>query len=150
MEFSKLQTIALVILTTILTDKFIVNHNYNNPTVAKPTPTPTIEISPIPTGVSQNEIILKEIQNLRKDMVTAKQAIPTSGSSLISGMVQINSEQWSKIDVYEKAVSSSKIKGSIKYGTIYFYHQKTNDWYEIYLDDGQSGWVRAQFLEEIE
>lgn len=150
MEFSKLQTIALVILVTILTDKFLINHNYNKPAVASVTPTPTIQISPIPTGVSQNEIILKEIQNLRKDMVAAKQAIPTSGSSLINGMVQISSEQWSKIDVYEKALTSSKIIASIKYGTIYFYHQKTDGWYEIYLDDGQSGWARSQFLEEIE
>lgn len=157
MELSKLQIIALVILTTILTDKFLINHNYPTPTVSQ------IEV-PIATSSATNtqtEIILRELINLRKDMATsleqsAKQQNNTNttpaatlSTSLLAGMVKINSPQWNKIDVYEKPLTSSKIINSIIYDTIYFFTQKQNNWYQLNLDSGQLGWVQAQFLKEF-
>lgn len=163
MEMSKLQIIALVILTTILTDKFLINHpssvspsaptsfNSPQPSAAAVLPTP-------PPANTQNELILKEIQNLRKDMTTTlgnlqtkstgQEPVPTLSSSLINGMVKISSPQWKKIDVYEKASVTSKIITSITYDTIYFYGQKNDSWYQLSLDGGQIGWVQSQFLKE--
>lgn len=171
MELSKLQTIALVVLTTILTDKFLINHN---PTPILPTsnnlPTPTLTqiqtITPAAISTSsatntQTEIILRELINLRKDLAASleqsnkQQAItnttpaPTLSATLLGGMVKINSSQWKKIDVYEKPLTSSKIINSIVYDTIYFYTQKQNGWYQLNLDGGQLGWVQAQFLKEF-
>lgn len=171
MELSKLQTIALVILTTILTDKFLINHN---PTLVPPisnnSPTPSLSqiqtLTPAPISTSsatniQTEIILRELINLRKDMVasleqSAKQQtiinttpVPTLTTSLLGGMVKINSPQWEKLDVYEKPLTSSKIINSIVYDTIYFYTQKQNGWYQLNLDSGQLGWVQSQFLKEF-
>lgn len=166
MELTKIQTIALVVLTTILTDKFLINHN---PSVTlSNTPTPTSVNSPMlpaetttpATTDSQTEIILRELINLRKDMAASLQQstkqsndnsapAPTLTTSLLGGMVKISSPQWKKIDVYEKALASSKIINSITYDTIYFYRQKQNDWYQLDLDGGQLGWVQAQFLKEF-
>ena len=167
MEISKLQIIALCVLTTIFTDKFLITHP---PQIIPPTPTPTplpiittTIISQTPSATpapsnSQNEIILRELINLRKDMTSALADIktqtendtplPTLNPSLIGGMVKIASSQWKKIDVFEKPISSSKIINSLTYDTIYFYRQKTNGWYQLDLDNGQSGWTQAQFLKE--
>lgn len=167
MELSKLQIITLVVLTTILTDKLLINHSQ---TISVPnivaTPTATITTTPTPItnvtlspNTSQNELILKEIQNLRKEMNSTitnlqtqssiPQAIPTLSSSLIGGMVKINSPQWKKVDVFEKPNSSSKIVNSIIYDTIYFYSTKTSGWYQLSLDNGQSGYVQSLYLAEF-
>ncbi len=173
---SKLQIVALVILTTILTDKFLINHNTNapvqNPVIQNVTVAPTPTTNQIGTTSSlqattqvgststqpttqlttQNELILKEIQNLRNDMIQAKSVNQDTGttlrSSLIGGMVKINSPQWDKVDVHEKPSASSKVINSIVYDAIYFYTSKTTDWYQLNLDGGQVGWVQAQFLKE--
>jgi len=161
MELSKLQTVALVVLTTILTDKFLINHSYNNSNVSNqaivsPTPqissTPNVQVSPS-VSASQNEVILKELQALNQKInntpVPTKEPIPTTTNSpLIGGMVKINSPQWTRLDVFEKASASSKIINSIVYDTIYFYASKSNGWYQLNLDGGQIGWVQAQFLKE--
>ena len=166
MEFSNLQTIALVVLTTILTDKYLIDHTYVVPPVETTTqniitPTPVVSILPSPqlTPIATNpkdEIILKEIQNLRKEIAVKSTPIPTNTiiSTLspnlppIGGMVKINSSQWTRLDVYEKPMSSSKVINSIVYGSIYFYTTKSNGWYQLNLDGGQTGWVQAQFLQE--
>lgn len=171
MELSKLQIIALVILTTILTDKFLVNHNPTSvPPISNNLPTPSLSqiqsLTPVPVSTSsatntQTEIILRELINLRKDLAasleqSAKEQTttntspdPTLSASLLNGMVKINSSQWEKLDVYEKPLTSSKIINSIVYDTIYFYTQKQNGWYQLNLDNGQLGWVQAQFLKEF-
>lgn len=166
MDLSKLQIIALVVLTTILTDKFLIDHKIP---VTQTIIEKTAAISPVPTAVvtgatvapntSQNELMLKEIQNLRKDMLTAVNnlqiqtslpvAVPTFSSSLIGGMVKISSPQWKRVDVFEKPLASSKIVNSIVYDTIYFYTTKTDGWYQLSLDNGQSGFVQTQFLKEF-
>lgn len=167
MDLSKLQIVALVVLTTIFTDKFLINHNYNNsPITVISTPTPTLSQSPenttpnvsiVPTQpVYQNELILKELQNLRKEIVAVRNPVPTTTvmavstltPSLIGGMVKINSSQWKKVDVFERASASSKIINSIYYDVIYFYTSKTSSWYQLNLDGGQVGWVQSQFLKE--
>lgn len=160
MEMSKLQTIALVVLTTIITDKFLINHPVPTTTpVTIPnivTTSPSITSSPVPTPSSpppntQNELILKELQNLRKDLA-AKTSSGDNGSSLstslIGGMVKISSPQWKRVDVYEKSSNTSKIINTISYDTIYFYTQKISGWYQLNLDGGQNGWVQSQFLKE--
>lgn len=167
MDLSKLQIIALVVLTTILTDKFLINHNLpvaNQQIIEK-----TISVTPVPTNIvvgvtlspntSQNELMLKEIQNLRKDMLTAVNnlqiqtslpvAVPTFSSSLIGGMVKISSPQWKRVDVFEKPIASSKIVNSIVYDTIYFYTTKADGWYQLSLDNGQSGFVQSSYLKEF-
>lgn len=168
MELSKLQTIALVVLTTILTDKFLINHQPQTTVISNP-PTPSVSqsqnLSPVPVSTSlatnaQTEIILRELINLRKDMsATFKESTkttddssspaPTLTASLLGGMVKISSPQWKRLDVYEKPQSSSKIVNTIVYDTIYFYRQKQNDWYQLDLDGGQLGWVQAQFLKDF-
>jgi hypothetical protein len=169
MELSKLQIIALVILTTILTDKFLINHS-QAPSVSNISPTPSLSqiqsLTPAPVSSSsatstQTEIILRELINLRKDLAASleqsakEQATtntapdPTLSASLLNGMVKINSSQWEKLDVYEKPLTSSKIINSIVYDTIYFYAQKQNGWYQLNLDGGQLGWVQSQFLKEF-
>jgi hypothetical protein len=163
MDFSKIQIIGLCIITTILTDKFLIDHP-SPPSVITPanTPTPTI---PIPTPSvsavnSQNEIILRELLNLRKDMTASLNELkkqppgndspaPTLNASLIGGMVKISSSQYPRLDVFEKPKSSTKIIGSLIYDTIYFYRQKTDGWYQLDLDGGQTGWVQSQFLKEF-
>lgn len=166
MDISKLQIIALVVLTTILTDKFLIDHKIpisqtiiEKTNVISPIPTAIITGTTLAPNTSQNELILKEIQNLRKEMNTTltnlqtqsstPQAIPTLSSSLIGGMVKINSPQWKKVDVFEKPNSSSKIVNSIIYDTIYFYSTKINGWYQLSLDSGQSGYVQTQYLSEF-
>lgn len=159
MDLSKLQIIALVVLTTILTDKFIINHSQIT-SVPSVLPNPTsISISPVPTigttvapNTSQNELILKEIQNLRKDMnstLTNLQTQTSSTPSLIGGMVKISSPQWKRVDVFEKPIASSKIVNSIVYDTIYFYSTKSDGWYQLSLDNGQSGFVQSTFLKDF-
>lgn len=164
MEMSKLQTIALVVLTTIITDKFLISHpstaivpvtTQNDISTSSPTSIPVVS-TPVPSPSSpppntQNELILKELQNLRKDL-TSKTASGDTGSSLsttlIGGMVKISSPQWKRVDVYEKSTNTSKIINTISYDTIYFYTQKISGWYQLNLDGGQSGWVQSQFLKE--
>jgi hypothetical protein len=164
MELSKLQTIALVVLTTILTDKFLIDHNPTIVPVPNNSPTPSLS-QDLTTATSsatnaQTEIILRELVNLRKDMAASLEQssklttnnsapAPTLSASLLGGMVKINSSQWKKIDVYEKPLASSKIINSIVYDTIYFYTQKQDGWYQLNLDGGQLGWVQAQFLKEF-
>jgi hypothetical protein len=169
MEMSKLQTIALVVLTTIFTDKYIIDHKQptlvQNPvvqsTTLSPSPTPQISQPIVPTtppSNTQNELILKELQNLRKDMnttlnnvgtkTTNQDPLPTLNPSLIGGMVKINSAQWKRIDVYERSSTSSKVINTISYDVIYFYSQKIDGWYQLNLDGGQNGWVQSQFLKE--
>jgi hypothetical protein len=170
MELTKLQTIALVVLTTILTDKFLIDHNPTIVPVQNNSPTsinsPELSAQAV-TSVStssatnaQTEIILRELVNLRKDMAASLEQssklttnnsapAPTLSASLLGGMVKINSSQWKKIDVYEKPLASSKIINSIVYDTIYFYTQKQDGWYQLNLDGGQLGWVQAQFLKEF-
>ncbi|MFA7301588.1 MAG: SH3 domain-containing protein [Candidatus Shapirobacteria bacterium] len=157
MDLSKLQIIALVVLTTILTDKFLINHNL--PVATLPIIEKTISNTPIPTMVnvgttissntSQNELILKEIQNLRKDIVAVREASTTVSPSLIGGMVKISSPQWKRVDVFEKPLASSKIVNSIVYDTIYFYSTKSDGWYQLSLDNGASGYVQSTFLKEF-
>jgi hypothetical protein len=170
MELSKLQIIALCVLTTIITDKFLIYHapepTLKKTTAAIVTQMPTITIatsSSIQNSNSSNnqtEIILRELVNLRKDMAaTFKEStklasdstnpVPTLTETLLSGMVKINSPQWKRLDVYEKPQTSSRIINSIVYDTIYFYRQKQNDWYQLDLDGGQLGWVQAQFLKDF-
>lgn len=169
MELSKIQIVALCVITTVLTDKFLINHqtnsNQSTPIVINQ---PKTDITPVATSSSalvtnnnsQDEIILRELANLRKDINstltdikktttdTAVTSIATS-SSLLKGMVKISSSQWKRIDVYEKPSTSSKIINSLVYDTIYFYRQKQSDWYQIDLDSGQIGWAQAQFLKEF-
>ena len=170
MELSKLQIIALCVLTTIITDKFLINHTPQSTT--KKTIAPIVTQMPTPVSASnsavqnsnstnnQTEIILRELVNLRKDMAaTFKEStklasdstnpVPTLTETLLSGMVKINSPQWKRLDVYEKPLTSSRIINSIVYDTIYFYRQKQNDWYQLDLDGGQLGWVQAQFLKDF-
>ncbi|HCU55594.1 hypothetical protein A2574_02535 [Candidatus Shapirobacteria bacterium RIFOXYD1_FULL_38_32] len=161
MELSKLQTIALVVLTTILTDKFLIDHNQPLPPSTNITPPPSELITPTPLNAnSQTEIILRELINLRKDMASSLNnpntsansngsPTPTLSSSLLGGMVKINSPQWQKIDVYEKPLASSKIINNIFYDTIYFYRLKQDGWYQLDLDGNQLGWVQSQFLKEF-
>jgi len=172
-ELSKLQTIALVILTTILTDKFLISHNLpsaTTTTLISPTPSisevtipsPPTNISPTSNSNSniQTEIILRELINLRKDMAasfeksaeqttTNTSPAPTLTASLLGGMVKISSSQWKTVDVFEKPLSSSKIIAALTYDNIYFYQQKQGGWYQISLDSGQLGWVQSQFLKEF-
>lgn len=170
MELSKLQIVAISVLTTILTDKFLITHPQStSPQIVNISPTsiptiPTAIISQAPSATpapsnSQNEIILRELVNLRKDMISALTDIktqtnndtplPTLNPSLIGGMVKISSSQWKQVDVFEKPVSSSKIISSLVYDTIYFFRQKANGWYQLDLDGGQIGWVQSQFLKEF-
>ena len=170
MELSKLQIVALCVLTTILTDKFIVNHqvstnieskNQTKEIIVSPTLTPVSSPSAaITSSIStQNEIILKELINLRKDMSTTLNNLSkestdsattsTLSTSLLNGMVKISSSQWKRVNVYEKTSTSSKIVNSLVFDTIYFYRQKQNGWYQIDLDLGQLGWVQAEFLKEF-
>jgi len=170
MELSKIQIIALCIITTILTDKFIVSHpsqsinSSNNPPnlqVISTAPTPVSTSSAIVASniSSQNEVILRELINLRKDMsstfnslqqqASASAAVPTLSTSLLNGMVKISSPQWKRVNVYESPSTSSKIINSIVYDTIYFYRQKQGDWYQLDLDADQLGWVQIQFLKEF-
>lgn len=175
MELSKLQIIALCVLTTIITDKFLINHTPQT-TVPKTTASivtqmPTLAPSKTEGSTSsasqnsnsnnnQTEIILRELVNLRKDMAaTFKEStklasdstypVPTLTETLLSGMVKINSPQWKRLDVYEKPLTSSRVINSIVYDTIYFYRQKQNDWYQLDLDAGQLGWVQSQFLKDF-
>lgn len=173
-KLSTVQIIAVSVLTTILTDKFLITR----PTVVEPVPAvlsetdatkgaePTMgagETGPVteePTPAvqgSQNEIILKEIQNLRKDMVstlnemkTKEQAtVPTLNPSLIGGMVKVSSPQWKYVDVFEKPLNGSKIISSLTYDTVYFYSQKVNGWYQLSLDGNVTGWTQEQYLKEF-
>lgn len=169
MDLSKIQIVALCVITTIITDKFLINHS--TPT-SQPTPVvvnqPKTDITPstsspsavVSTNNSQDEIILRELANLRKDINstitdikkastdTTTSTVSTS-SSILKGMVKISSSQWKRIDVYEKPSTSSKIINSLVYDTIYFYRQKQSDWYQIDLDSGQIGWAQSQFLKEF-
>jgi len=146
MDLSKLQIIALVILTTILTDKFLITH-----TIPTPVPsTPMLSPSPIPTISNQNEIILRELANLRKDIIAySSSPKPSLTASALGGMVKIDSTRWKNVDVFEKPLSSSKIIDNLIADNIYFYQLKKTDWSLITLDSGQSGWVQTQFLQEF-
>ncbi|MFA6008190.1 MAG: SH3 domain-containing protein [Candidatus Shapirobacteria bacterium] len=166
MELSKLQIIALCVLTTIFTDKFLINHNYPIAT-SIPISSPTPIISQVQSLIStpsatntQTEIILQELINIRKDIASvnsqsnkvatdSSSPAPTLTTSLLGGMVKISSPEWKRLDVYEKPLTSSKIINSLVYDTIYFYRQKQNDWYQLDLDGGQLGWVQSQFLKEF-
>lgn len=162
-DLSVIQIIALCIVTTILTDKFLINHDSNSSQKLPETPPETLS-SPAPTQTpsnSQNEIILRELINLRKDMTstlndlkktqttTGSASIPTLSASLLGGMVKISSPQYKTLDVFESPQASSKIVNTLTYDTIYFYRQKQGDWYQIDFDTGQLGWVQAQYLKEF-
>ena len=169
MDLSKIQIVALCVITTVLTDKFLINHqtnsNQSTPIVINQpktdiTPVATSSSIPVTNNNSQDEIILRELANLRKDInstitdlkkTTADTPVTSiaTASSLLKGMVKISSSQWKRIDVYEKPSTSSKIINSLVYDTIYFYRQKQSDWYQIDLDSGQIGWAQAQFLKEF-
>jgi len=93
MELSKLQTIALVILTTILTDKFLINHNPQT-TIIPPTPTPSLSQNPTQTPAiatsssntnAQTEIILRELINLRKDMTASLEQLAKEQTAITTG-----------------------------------------------------------------
>ena len=86
---------------------------------------------------------------MRKDIVAVREASSTVSPSLIGGMVKISSPQWKRVDVFEKPQASSKIVNSIVYDTIYFYSTKTDGWYQLSLDNGQSGYVQSTFLKEF-
>lgn len=162
-DLSVIQIIALCIVTTILTDKFLINHQPNSPQNT-PNQQAGVSTSPVPTqpaSNSQNEIILRELINLRKDMTstlndlkktqttTGSASIPTLSASLLGGMVKISSPQYKTLDVFESPQASSKIVNTLTYDTIYFYRQKQGDWYQIDFDTGQLGWVQAQYLKEF-
>ena len=162
MELSKLQVIALSVLTTVLTDRFLTSRppaaTSQTPPTISPTPTAQV-ISNITPINSQNEIILREIINLRKDMTTtldnlknnntnSANPVPTLSTSALGGMVKISSPQWKRVEVYEKPIASSKVVNNLVYDSIYFYRQKQNSWYQLDLDGGQIGWVQSQFLTE--
>jgi hypothetical protein len=161
MELSKLQIIALCVLTTILTDKFLIYRPSPTPINS---PKPSAEaVTPVSTSSATNtqtEIILQELINIRKDIASVNSQsnkiatisgspAPTLTTSLLGGMVKISSPQWKRLDVYEKPLLSSNIINSLVYDTIYFYRQKQNDWYQLDLDGGQLGWVQSQFLKEF-
>lgn len=163
MDFSKLQVVAIAVVTTILTNRFLIDKT-PAPAQITPTSTPAViaqtSVTPIPTVNSNNqtEIILRELLNLRKDMSTAlnnvnvapsSAPVPTLNPSLIGGMVKINSPQYKRVDVYANQSASSQVISSIVYDTIYFYKQKISGWYQLDLDGGQLGWVQAQFLKEF-
>jgi len=164
MDFSKLQIVAIAVVTTILTNRFLVDKPPASKPTEAPSPTSISEISttPVPTinSNTQTEIILRELLNLRKDMSQAldnvntaqlpsSAPIPTLNPSLIGGMVKINSPQYKRVDVFDKQSTSSPIISSIVYDTIYFYKQKVTGWYQLDLDGGQLGWVQSQFLKEF-
>lgn len=75
--------------------------------------------------------------------------IATTPGEFLRGMVKINDPKWESIDVYVEPKASSKIIGKAKYGDIYFYSQKENNWYKIEFSEEKYGWVQAQFLEEL-
>ena len=75
--------------------------------------------------------------------------IATAPGELLRGMVKINDPKWESIEVYAEPKASSKIIGKAKYGEIYFYTQKENNWYKAEFSEGKYGWIQAQFLEEI-
>jgi hypothetical protein len=77
MDLSKIQIIALCIVTTILTDKFLINKPVltsnstpNQVVNLAPTQVPVSSASAAVAGISsQNETILRELINLRKDKI---------------------------------------------------------------------------------
>ncbi len=163
MDLSKIQIIALVVVTTILTDKFLVTHPPQVSSVLSATSviTPTISLVPsVTTAPSisispqnlQDQQIIAEIQRLRQEVALLSNK-PTTAvaptNSPVGGMVKISSSQWKRVDVFEKPLASSKIINSIAFDEIYFYSLKANNWYLLNLDTGQSGYVQASFLKEF-
>ena len=88
---------------------------------------------------------LNEIKNNQDK----SQPLPTVDPNLVGGMVKIVSEQWEKVDVFEKALASSRIIGQLSFGNIYFYREKKDGWYQVELSLDKSGYVQSQFLKEF-
>jgi len=105
---------------------------------------------------SQNQVLgEKDIQNKVNEAVAvleewlAGKEIATPAGELLRGMVKINDSKWENLEVYAEPRASAKIIGKAKYGEIYFYTQKENNWYKIEFNEGKYGWAQAQFLEEL-
>jgi len=105
---------------------------------------------------SQNQVLgEKDIQDKVDEAVAtleewlSRKEIATPAGELLRGMVKINDSKWENLEVYAEPRASAKIIGRAKYGEIYFYTQKENNWYKIEFSEGKYGWVQAQFLEEL-
>lgn len=163
-ENIKIQVVALSVLTTVLVNLIFYRQSIPISLLKKegpsvPSPSPALPALPSVVPASQNEIILKELNSLRQDMVSSlneiknnqdkSQPLPTVDPNLVGGMVKIVSEQWEEVDVFEKALASSRIIGQLSFGNIYFYREKKDGWYQVELSLDKSGYVQSQFLKEF-
>lgn len=78
---------------------------------------------------------------------------PTSGPPKVA-YIKIKSDQWQKVDVFEKSSASSKIVGQAVYGKIYPVMKTEGLFYLINLSSSSSpssikGWIHRQFIKEF-
>jgi hypothetical protein len=88
------------------------------------------------------------LDTLEKYLAESKPSLPSS-SQIFQGIVRIKDQKWEKVEVYEESKASSKIIGYAEYGTLYFLSQKEDNWCQIELEEGQLGWIQAQFISEL-
>lgn len=86
-----------------------------------------------------------EIRDVKVDNTTTQitEEITDVLSDTISfGTLSVKDSQ--ELDVLEKPVSGSRRVGTIVKGETYAYSNSENDWYQIELDAGITGWVREE------
>lgn len=67
----------------------------------------------------------------------------------IKKQIEILNTETGTLNVRTEPNTSSEIITQVKPGEIYEFSEKSNDWYKIFLTDGKSGWVSAQYVKEI-
>lgn len=66
------------------------------------------------------------------------------------GFVTINDKKWQTVSVYETSSYSSRLVGSIAFGTTYRFSEKAGTWYQIVVSSTIKGWVPERFLKEVQ
>lgn len=123
------------------------------------------EVEQLASQSPESEQLLSEVREDIKDELEALRGDKmTSGTTLgltsddtdnyaylgnLIGNITIADSKWSKIDVFQDTVSSSKIVGQIEYGEKYPFFESKGSWYQIELPSGQNGWVSASFVKEV-
>ena len=86
---------------------------------------------------TKNNLTASESATLEQNLV-----IPTQIVRLVK-----NNDQ--DITVFSSPQTSSQPVTTLSSDTIHFYLDKQNDWYQIDLENDQSGWVEARYVSEL-
>ncbi len=100
-----------------------------------------------PTAGKLKAITAKDSSFDSSDLLSPENLSKTLGATTDGTKVSLK-PSWTAVDVYETTKASSKIVGKIDTGKTYPITQRSQDWYQIKLDNGVSAWVQAQFVYE--